>query len=445
MNRHFTVIGMALLLWACGGEEDGTGAGSPAPAGNPLEVTVAERTDLEQHTLPRAGVEGGEGDPYDLPQRGVLARGDCGKTGIAFRRPSVEDPARQWAIAYAEIGASLGAAEAAKELSSMPSYDFGLVYDDQCAPMILYLSGGSYAVLQKGTGGWTESTADAAGAGAHHSVFRGADGKAHAFATSGSGASISLVHGTLATGTWSFAAMTPPTASDELRRIFQFAVSADGAVHVVFNEDRELWYGSFDGSKWSTEKIFARDNFDAEPAWNASIALNAAGAPAVASTFFQRAVTGSFKHGSLHYLERDGGTWSNSTVANRSDGYEGGDGDQYTGDYPWLVFDGSDRPVIAFCDIANWHGPNGNDTQRGQVRVARREGKAWRLGKVLSQKGQTESPNPLHDAIPPAMVLDGDGAAHFLTAERQIAGDTLRFDTSAKVASKPVYLRVSLR
>lgn len=268
------------------------------------------------------------------------------------------------------------------------------------------------------------------------------------------GAESGLVHVTRGAGGWQAATIDGASAVElgggavGSTRL-DFAADAVGHLHLAFANDRHLTYGEWDGLTFARTIVAERADFAAEPAWGLSIDLDLDGRPAIAAANAQRVATGSLCRTDLRlYRRMDDGTWPVEVIANRSDGYAGGDGDQFTGQRPLLRFDAVGRPHIVFNDISSWHadgehtGPlfGVNDTVAGQLRHAVRDEAGWRVSVLYTQPGQAESHNPLHDLAAPSVAHRADGRLIAVGVARTIGGPTLAYDLEVTIERSLVWI-----
>jgi hypothetical protein len=110
------------------------------------------------------------------------------------------------------------------------------------------------------------------------------------------------------------------------------------------------------------------------------------GRPVIASTYMARVPTHSVRFAQLRYSVRLAKEqWNTVVVADRDDGYSGGDGRNYTGALTHLHIDSANTPHIVFSDIASSHNPQ-NVLSTGQVRYAVFDGISWNLSTVYRQQ-----------------------------------------------------------
>lgn len=118
----------------------------------------------------------------------------------------------------------------------------------------------------------------------------------------------------------------------------------------------------------------------------ASVAIGPDDQPRIASVVIERADTGSPQSAQLLFDTRTAsGTWTKETVASSAAGYTAGDGDKGTGFAPYLRYDASGTPHIAFSDFASQHFWFGADEFAGQIRHAKKAGASWAIQTVFAQ------------------------------------------------------------
>jgi hypothetical protein len=172
------------------------------------------------------------------------------------------------------------------------------------------------------------------------------------------------------------------------------AVDKLGHVHVVFVEQCDgvldpsrLLYATNATGVWVIETAVdyhagTRDQAGLFP----SLALDGNGVPHVSYAYVARVTTGSATRSTLYLLRRLGpGSWQSETVAERDDGYYGGDGRAHTGGLSHLVIDSQDKPRIVFSDLASthWYGLQGVNV--GNIRYGVFEDGTWHINTVYRQ------------------------------------------------------------
>jgi hypothetical protein len=148
------------------------------------------------------------------------------------------------------------------------------------------------------------------------------------------------------------------------------------------------------------------DLYAAEP----SLAFDALERPVIAGHFLRRVETGSIDSSELRVFLGGAATFCNEAAVTANDGYVGGDGTKYTGADPAVALDRAGRVHVLFLDQAKWHDGQGYENEiRGQLRYAVNGGGAWSVSRLVSQPGQSASPNPLIGYRAPQFVLSADG------------------------------------
>jgi hypothetical protein len=172
------------------------------------------------------------------------------------------------------------------------------------------------------------------------------------------------------------------------------AVDKLGNVHVVYAEQYDgvpdpsrLRYATNATGTWVVETAVGystgtRDQAGLFP----SLALDANDVPHISYVYVARVTTGSATRSTLMLLTRSGpGSWQSETVADRDDGYYGGDGRMHTGGLSHLVFDSHNKPRIAFSDLASTHGSGPQGVNVGNIRYGVFEDGAWHINTIYRQ------------------------------------------------------------
>ncbi len=388
----------------------------PVPVGpatfDQLDSTAMNQSDLEMDAqLPS-------------PRLGSLRRGPCGVVGLAFRRTL---PAGGAELAYVELVTTAGAGPSAPETVSPsfdPGLDLSLFYETDCTPVILLEGPDDWTQYTRDGGTWTSAPAGLdlealTGSSGHIRVEAGdvsLDGDFHLLAST----SLYLVHGTRAPSSaapWTFEALSgaPGTSVEHYR------VDSGGTIHAAFTRttypcdpcDVTLYYGTLaPGGDWTTDVLQAGvwgpplDEYATTP----YIVLAPSGRPFVAAHFVRRVVTGSFSSTELRvYARQEDGSFCSEVVATATDGYQGTDGDAFTGALPVADIDLAGRVHVVFLDQSIWHDSSGRMNEiRGQLRHASRGADGWLLTTLTDQEGQTESPTPLVGYGAPLLALLGE-------------------------------------
>ena len=261
----------------------------------------------------------------------------------------------------------------------------------------------------------------------HYKLVLGQDGRLHLFLQAHAGRGRrAFVYG-IWDNHWKFTELKH--ISDQ---IFGAAIERSGKIHLAYEVDRHLYYATNQGKSWKQEPVALRDNFDSEPAWNASLAIDRRGKPFIAATFIQRGGGGSFRFAQLRLHSRHAGKWSTKVIAARCAGYYGRDGKQYTGISPYLAIDDNGRKHIIFTDMASWHGSEGNDYASGQLRYCWHDKNGWQTQIVYKQVGQAQKARPISEFWHPALALSADGSKLYIAGlERTTFSSVNRYNPDA--------------
>lgn len=362
--------------------------------------------------------------PLGTERLGSIRIGPCGEIGVA----GIDAAQAPAALFYRDLSSAtsdlLGPASGQRP---------GLLFDDDCSPLVLATSGSTVVEHRRDGGGWLSGVAfDAAPLGVDggiwlFSVDPGRDGLLHLLALGTSGGGAILVYGSrspAAGSPWSAEIVPAPPAAS----VFDLAVDSQGRIHAVYDTmefpcdpcDVALRHAVLLASGWEEtiveEGLWGppHDELSVDP----SLAIGPQDRPVIAASFMTRAVTGSVQSQSLRvYAEGDGEFCAEEAVVS-SDGYAGSDGGQFSGSTPSLGVDDSGRLHVLFADLAAWHAQGYSNTVTGQIRYALRSGSAWQVETLLSQPGQTEQPDPLEGVVLPSLAIspDGDSAAAAWTA-----------------------------
>jgi hypothetical protein len=343
-----------------------------------------------------------------------------------------------------------------------------LVYDEFSRPHVFRESGGKIHVYQRGEGAWFEAASAPLSNGMLRTALNDPQGNIHAIYSAR--ASDNLQHLYFATMTSSGLSHRDCGPMSVLDRdgfdyidFFDFAVDGNGALHVCFESSEpfgdpenlprgRMNWGKWEGSGWTIETVRQGDNVDDKPAWNGAMAVDYNGVPHVLSTHTTHSDTGSMKTSKLYYYTRSSpGSWNRELIAESADGYVGGDGNKYSGEYPCLTFDRNNNPHVTFADIASWHWHcipelpdiSCNDQIRGQVRYAWKEGSSWKTYTVYAQEGQSESAEPLHLMAGHRIVSSPGGRyLHFMAMEHNHFSNTYPYDQDAMKLFRVYYFQV---
>ena len=192
----------------------------------------------------------------------------------------------------------------------------------------------------------------------------------------------------------------------------EMAIDENGSAYLFFDVDldpsqdfhSELVCWTNRSGQWTKETVFS-----AEPGCRyegLSVKAGPGGTIAVAGHLVKHVHTGSSQWSKLVYYERGpNGTWSTETVVDRSDGFAGSDGDDYTGAQPELEFDDSGQPHIVFTDHASSHFTHAWESV-GQIRHAVRNDGVWQVETVYRQS------DTIHQAmVDPTIAMFGQQTA----------------------------------
>lgn len=475
------ILAVGLLVAAgCSGESTttvGGDSGGGGGGGGGAAVTIAPDGTPESFFSAAGNATNQELDHLlPLPASGgasLLRRGSCGTVGLLFRHldPSDGGTAR---LRYLDV--TTGGAGTPEEVdpdTAVRSMSAALLFDDACAPLVLRASGEGVVEYARGADGtWAKAVVgdlaallgEAPSSAQLVDAREAADGALTVVVrVYASGAPMSVGRGVLGTrpaaagSAWQWTAFDLPAAATEI-----LALAADGGqgAHALFTKtvrpcdpcDLDLLYGklAFGGGTWSEETVQESKwgEPDDEFATHPSLAVDGAGQPVVAATFERRVVTGSLKRSTLRVYFRAGGDWEHETVASElADGYEGEDGDDYTGAQPHLVVDRRNGELhVAFTDISQWHDGNGwANGVRGQLRYAIRAGGEWTVATLYAQPGHIASPQPLHSLDTPMVASpDGGGEARLVGVERVWDTDSIYNDTDVPVTLKAMVFRATI-
>ena len=172
------------------------------------------------------------------------------------------------------------------------------------------------------------------------------------------------------------------------------ALGEDGSVHVTFSEQvmgeetpSRLLYATKRTGEWVIETALSYVNGASDDAgWFPSLCLDSGGTPHISCMYVNRVPTLSAVYCKLFLLERLGlNSWRSEVIADRDDGYYGGDGRRYTGGLSHLVFDGDDTPHIVFSDIASTHWPGSQRLCVGNIRYGVYRNGAWSFTTLYRQ------------------------------------------------------------
>lgn len=229
------------------------------------------------------------------------------------------------------------------------------------------------------------------------------------------------VHAWLKDGSWVVERWTYPQESETCR----YAFATDGVVHTACRVGTDLVHGAFVAGAWAYDTAATSGSPDIvmEPS---SIAMAGYEIPVIAFTRMQALEdaplgTPQFAWTRLELATRvSANTWKLETLVTKGDGYQGQDGDSFTGFGPDVRIDSNGGTHIAFADIAAWHDPNGTQfLEPGQARYARRTASGFDFHTVFNQRFEPKK-DPLRTLgyQPMLAVSPGGKRAAFLVLER---------------------------
>jgi hypothetical protein len=418
----FTLISI-LLLTACpvmddddSVDDDDDGVGDRCDLGETgpdtaFSPVVTDTSELETWSTQQQNTVGIDSTAaYGPHPRGGARIGPCGEVGLAaVLRENAPNRLVYHNLTTGSVD-DLGAASWASP---------GLVFDDDCSPLVL-LGDGTSVVEQRRVGpDWSSRTAfDVALMGLSGSVDLvsvdpGGDGLLHVLAHVWEGDDIRLLHASRSSAAgvdWTTELLDSPPAVT----VWDYAVDGLGRIHAVYERgdfpcdpcDVALRYASLEGGGGWQETVVEEGLWGPphdEMAVDASLAVDSQDRPVIAASFRRRAVTGSMQSQALRvYAERDGELCAEQPVA---------ENDGFTGALPALVVDDDDRIHVLFADLAAWHGSNGwSNTITGQLRYSVRSGSSWTTATLLQQSGPDTTPQPLVGVTAPSLAVAGDGS-----------------------------------
>jgi hypothetical protein len=171
-------------------------------------------------------------------------------------------------------------------------------------------------------------------------------------------------------------------------------VDDDGHVHVTFSEQinatetpSRLRYASNKTGAWELEIALNYDYGPSDDAgWFPSLDIDTSGTPYISCMYVNRVPTLSAMYCKLFLLKRLGDNdWQYEIIADRDDGYYGGDGRKYTGALSHLVFDEANTPHLVFSDIASTHWPGSQLLNVGNIRYGVLEDGVWNFTTIYRQ------------------------------------------------------------
>lgn len=385
----------------------------------------------------------------------VIARGPCGTVGLLLRKPGSE------ALEYVDVTQGVGEPEVVEPTSG--ARGVSLLFDDACTAIAVHAStSAGYRSWERGSAGaWqpvpvAEDLAQVLGEEpsgvSHRWAGRTSDGTLHVLATANVSDGTVILHGhrsAEAGSAWTVEAPPAPSGQAPTR----MAAGPGGALHAVFQLTEypcdpcnlDLYYGRLGAgeSTWTTTTVQAGmwgPPHD-EEAIDPSLVVDAEGKPWIAASFERRSVTGSVTSAELRLYGLRADTWCHEAPVLEADDYAGGDGDGFTGARPQLWIDGAGRKHVLFNDMSVWHDEQGwANTSVGQVRYAVRTGDRWSVETLMTQPGQTASPQPLHGVAASRFVVSEDGTAFWVVATES----TWETDSIYNDMEVPMTLRTSV-
>lgn len=430
MRSKCTLMIMAVaamfLLWACssagstdGGDDGGNDGGSDSNCltiggngGSATIDTTAENKKLATAESTAMNVLDSKGSPVSDRMHPAVAASSCGDVAGIFLDPESDE------LMYIDLTAGSDA-ESIMPDANFSNSDVALVFDTACTPMILTTLSDeglvSYSPDENGV--WQQKILAPSPLSDDYftpGIFvtkTASDGSLAVFAHGGWDddmvGALWTSDGTPGAD-WTGTMFVPPVKD----RIYDYALGDDGSIHAVYPPknvypcdpcDLDLYYahresdGSWNAeviqdSKWAGSDGASMDEFSSD----ASLALGNNGEPIVAATFQQRVMTGSMKMSQLRVYSRNGNDWCYDKVADKQDGFEGGDGNNFTGTMPVVKLDATGHVYVLFHDRSTWHSDGMENYIVGQPRLAIATADKWTMTTLFPQPGQTESSKPLH-------------------------------------------------
>jgi hypothetical protein len=315
-----------------------------------------------------------------------------------------------------------------------------LLFDSLSQAHILWLSGATVRHhIEQSDGHFVESTPiSLSGVGSSFSLFSSAIGpgdKLH-LAVVGSQSNAAISYGSNKNGSWQWSTVTNVIGDPRgflkqsyTPRWFSMAIDSQNNAHLTFCPQfalpigpegylrpyDQLRYASNRGGNWINEVVADISDLAGDAGAGASIAIGPDDQPAIAAWFNKRYQTGSSLYCLLNYHTRvSAGNWSQQTIASTTAGYIAADTDKGAGFAPYLRFDSSGRPNIAFCDDASQHFPtSGQNEYAGDLRHAYFDGNQWVIRTVFAQTAPLD-----HQVVYPAMATLGNEIV-FMGLDRQ--------------------------
>ncbi len=368
-----------------------------------------------------------EESPFPFEAKHLLARGACGTVGVLVRDPS-ERPAP---LMYVDASQAKPVPEMVAEEAG-PLEDAALFFDTDCTPVVIRLDApdGFLEQVRGGDGTWPEPTElnPSAGIGgppttlAATEAWTDAEGNMHLVARATLGVTPKVVHGIRAPApgaSWTFEGFDAAPATD----FVTYRADPNGGLHAAYTTteipcdpcDLGIYYGYLPpGGLWTETLVEPSiwNDPDDMYALDATLAVTSEGLPILAATWLERARTGATLRTELrlYSIRQSTQAWCSESVATEADTYQGERGTAFTGVNPNLVLDATDRPHVVFSDTALWYDDKARaNSLAGQIRYAVRTGDGWTLATLLSQQGQTDSPDLLYGLEAPMIATSADG------------------------------------
>ncbi len=244
-------------------------------------------------------------------------------------------------------------------------------------------------------------------------------------------------------GAWTQQVITIGSSATKFMMGAAIAVSADNVTHIAYSlQNRpsndvywtaELYYLHDRIGVWQQETVALRSSDSADTAFrDPSLAVTAAGVPAVAALLRYNVMTGSDSASQLFFTQRQApGAWAATLVASTADNYSGSDGGNFTGWFPDLAFATNGAPHIIFSDLASSHIGGYEQAVIGQVRYAVYSGGQWNVTTLYPQSAANWQ--GLYAA---RLLLAPDGTSYDILARLRPSSAIVRLYTP-KLAAPP--------
>lgn len=200
-------------------------------------------------------------------------------------------------------------------------------------------------------------------------------------------------------GVWSGEYVPITVSSNRFLLAADFGIDNQGFAHIIYCVEYlpgagqpyqgELYYLQNTSGAWSNTKFATAQH----ASWHArfmevSVELKNNQKPAAAISLQYNVPTWSDAQSQLYYATLNNGGWSNSILASTSDGYQGTDGNQFTGFNADLQKDAQGKIHIIFSDLASWHINAEKDRAYeiwciGQVRYINNTSGTWSIPEKL--------------------------------------------------------------